>query len=77
MGLSCLVATYCFYYGWFRKNYIITKQEGESTPKTWIERGTKKVDASFRELLKFLMWKQLFANPDMDDITGKALYDLT
>ena len=75
--MSLLLASYLFYFGWFRKRYVISKKEGESHPKMWLERLVNKADTGFRELLKFLMYETLFSNKSMDDITGKALFDLT
>ncbi len=37
----------------------------------------KKGDKMFREFLKYAMADLLFSNKWIDDLTGKALYDLT
>ena len=42
-----------------------------------MEVQTKKVDIAFREFLKYAMADLLFSNAWIDDLTGKALYDLT
>ena len=37
----------------------------------------RKVDKAFREFLKYAMYHLLFSNSWLDDLTAKALYDLT
>lgn len=37
----------------------------------------KNTDKKFREFLKYAMAELLFSNSWIDDLTGKALFDLT
>ena len=45
--------------------------------RTQIEVQMKQIDLAFRDFLKYAMSELLFSNAWIDDLTGKALYDLT
>ena len=65
-GLYICGALFLAYFGHFRKNQ-----------KAMLEMHAKNFDKTFREFLKYAMAELLFSNSWIDDLTGKALYDLT
>ena len=76
-GLYFCLFAYGAYFGHLRKKYMFVKDAKSGDRKTQIEVQTKQIDLAFREFLKYAMSDLLFSNAWIDDLTGKALYDLT
>ena len=77
-GLYLCAASYGAYFGYFRQKWMFVQPESEhDKKKTMIEVQAKKADRAWKDLMKYLMYDLVFSNSYIDELTGKAIYDLT